>query len=289
MASSAALTAFAECLSGGVGGYFSSYMLFPLDVIKTRQQAGQHGSMLEMGRAISAEHGGVTGLWRGGHARAGQSMIEKVGFFYSYSLVKTLWERQTGVPLGVVAQLFIGWVSNVLHMPVSMPCDTVCIRMSTTGRSLGAVMLEASQQPFRHLYRGVAPYLLLGLKNAVQFAVYEPTKRWALAYSVARGSAGAGSLGAMSAFLLGAFSRLVSDTVMFPARRAKVLMQEEGGGSGKGDGMAGVLLWVAREQGVLAVFQGLGPELIRGMLSGALMLMAKERIDALVFSLLLRR
>ena len=168
---SATLTAFAECLSGGVGGYFSSYVLFPLDVIKTRQQAGQAGSMLAMSQKIATEYG-VAGLWRGGHARGGQSMIEKIGFFYSYALVKTLWERRTGVPLGVVSQLCIGWVSNVLHMPVSMPFDTIVIRMSTTGRRLGPVLAEAAQQPIRNLYRGVAPYLLLGLKNAVQFAVY---------------------------------------------------------------------------------------------------------------------
>jgi hypothetical protein len=52
--------------------------------------------------------------------------------------------------------------------------------------------------------------------------------------------------------------------------------------------MLGVLLHVAKQKGVLAVFDGLGPELIRGMLSGALMLMAKERIDAVVFSALLK-
>jgi hypothetical protein len=174
--SSAAVAALAECLSGGAGGYFSAYVLFPLDVIKTRQQAGQQGSMLKMARLITADFG-LAGLWRGGHARGGQSTIEKVGFFYSYALVKTLCERRTGQNLGVASQLLVGWLSNVLHMPVSMPCDTICVRMSTTGRGLGSVLAEASQQPFRNLYKGVAPYLLLGLKNAVQFAVYEPAKR----------------------------------------------------------------------------------------------------------------
>ena len=39
---------------------------------------------------------------------------------------------------------------------------------------------------------------------------------------------------------------------------------------------------VVREKGVLAVFDGLSPELVRGMLSGAVMLMVKEYIDAIV-------
>ncbi len=39
---------------------------------------------------------------------------------------------------------------------------------------------------------------------------------------------------------------------------------------------------VVREKGVLSVFDGLSPELVRGMLSGAVMLMVKEYIDAIV-------
>ena len=44
----------------------------------------------------------------------------------------------------------------------------------------------------------------------------------------------------------------------------------------------GVLSRLVRDKGPLAVFAGLGPELVRGMLSGALMLMVKEYIDAIV-------
>ena len=70
-------------------------------------------------------------------------------------------------------------------------------------------------------YKGVAAFLVLGLKNAAQFAVYEPTKRWQIARN------GGGTLTPLQAFLHGAFSRLVSDTVLFPARRAKVLQQQD--------------------------------------------------------------
>ena len=63
-------------------------------------------------------------------------------------------------------------------------------------------------------------FLVLGLKNAAQFAVYEPTKRWQINRN------GGGALTPGQAFVHGAFSRLVSDTVLFPARRAKVLQQQ---------------------------------------------------------------
>ena len=58
--------------------------------------------------------------------------------------------------------------------------------------------------------------------------------------------------------------------------------------SHKQQGMASVLLTLIRTDGFLSIFDGLVPELVRGMLSGALMLMAKERIDRIVFAVLLR-
>ncbi len=271
--------------------------------------------------------------------------------------------------------------ANWVHMPVSLPFDTIVVRMSTSGDSLSSVLSKARSQPVTSLcvicnspcgcilqcvlleralllyapcapdtqptwttacrYKGAAAFLVLGLKNAVQFAVYEPTKRWQIARNA--GSA----LTPLQAFLHGAFSRLVSDTVLFPARRAKVLQQRGHLSDGTSkvasnptmvrrhsfgqreppitssetirtcgrlvlllaacymqpvsrcltrllalrsvDLQLGVLGRVVREKGLLAVFDGLGPELVRGMLSGALMLMVKEYIDAIVMGAIIGR
>ena len=148
-APSAAFVAFAECISGGVGGWFSSFVLFPLDVVKTRMQAGEEGSAFEVGWRLY-QKSGATGLWKGGNARGLQSLIEKVGYFYAYALMQTLIERRRG-PMGVGLQLVVGYFANWVHMPVSMPFDTIVIRMTTTGRSLGSVLAEANSRPFRDL------------------------------------------------------------------------------------------------------------------------------------------
>jgi hypothetical protein len=73
-----------------------------------------------------------------------------VGFFYSYALAKALIEKRTGVPMGVLTNLAVGWLSNFLHMPLSMPCDTLVIRMSTTGKGLKQVCRcpYASTRPY---------------------------------------------------------------------------------------------------------------------------------------------
>eukprot|EP01044_Picomonas_judraskeda_P017034 COSAG03_NODE_3132_length_2190_cov_1.451937_1_plen_154_part_10 len=107
---SVALAAFAECFSGGVAGWLSSFVLFPLDVVKTRMQGGEEGSALDIARRL-VKKGGIAMLWTGGNARGLQSMIEKVGYFYSYTFMKRLLER-TG-PMGVATQLAVGYFVRV--------------------------------------------------------------------------------------------------------------------------------------------------------------------------------
>lgn len=102
----AAVIAFAECFSGGVAGWFSSFVLFPLDAVKTRMQGGEEGSALDVAGRLYKQ-GGLVALWKGGNARGLQSLIEKVGYFYSYAFMKTLIER-TG-PMGVATQLTVGY------------------------------------------------------------------------------------------------------------------------------------------------------------------------------------
>eukprot|EP00300_Choanocystis_sp_HF-7_P025012 c26635_g1_i1.p1 GENE.c26635_g1_i1~~c26635_g1_i1.p1 ORF type:complete len:173 (-),score=33.57 c26635_g1_i1:98-616(-) len=48
---------FVSFISGGIGGALSVILNNPIDVIKSRQQAGASGSMLQVGRAVLAQKG----------------------------------------------------------------------------------------------------------------------------------------------------------------------------------------------------------------------------------------
>ena len=88
---------------------------------------------------------------------------------------------------------------------------------------------------------------------------------------------------------------------MFPLIRAVKIRQAAGGRPKKGDvdgdgqtkksgggdgreeeeeGVVGTMARVMREEGALALYQGMGPEIGRGVLSSALMMMVKEKIFA---------
>jgi hypothetical protein len=162
------------------------------------------------------------------------------------------------------------------------------------------------EQGLSGFYKGIAAYFVLCLRPAVQFAVFERLKAARL------GSKGGVALGALDAFVLGAVARAVATVVVYPYTRAKVLAQvsvrrtRPAAPASDADGAAAavpeddddvtavrapqppvppvtvpaVLQAILEEEGVRGLFRGLGPEVFRGMLSGAVMLMVKEKIDA---------
>lgn len=150
----------------------------------------------------------------------------------------------------------------------------------------------------RNFYKGISAYFLLALKPALQYTVYEQVKTAFLKSKTRK------TLSAAEAFLLGMVARTVATVLVFPFLRAKVLMQtqkqlqatkdeqqqqqqEQGGMTWLANTTALDILWNQwQSKGLPGIFQGLGPELTRGVLSAALMLMIKERVAGTVHLLL---
>mmetsp|Transcript_13318 Transcript_13318/g.20209 ORF Transcript_13318/g.20209 Transcript_13318/m.20209 type:complete len:97 (-) Transcript_13318:23-313(-) len=76
-------------------------------------------------------------------------------------------------------------------------------------------------------------------------------------------------------------ARAVATVVVFPFIRAKVMAQANSD-SDNNKSMLETVVAMHREGGLSQLFQGLGPELTRGVLSAALMMMVKEQIAATV-------
>ena len=153
-------------------------------------------------------------------------------------------------------------------------------------------------------YKGLSAYYVLCFKPALQYTVYEQVKM--LWVQNRRDK----SLSAAEAFLLGMVARTVATVLVFPFLRAKVLMQkkanqqnaaieqaqEEGDAAATNSDGSRIdnppktntisvtsLLWeTLQREGWSGLYQGLGPELTRGIFSAALMLMIKERLAGTV-------
>jgi hypothetical protein len=89
------LKAVAGALAGGLGGVVSSLVLHPLDVLKTKQQSGEKLSIPALAVALIKKNG-VIGLWTGAPFVACQSLVEKFGYFFGYTLLRNLYQRVMG-------------------------------------------------------------------------------------------------------------------------------------------------------------------------------------------------
>lgn len=172
----------------------------------------------------------------------------------------------------------------------------------------------------KSFYKGIQAYWILCFKPALQYTIFEQFKAWILRLRQIRGGQegrnnSATQLPAGEAFLLGMFSRTVATLVVFPFVRAKVRMQSltrtrthhqssnnatdstkvsphstPSSTSSSVDSCAPTIWKLLAENythgGLKALYQGLGPELTRGVLSAALMMMVKERISGSVKKIL---
>jgi hypothetical protein len=285
--------AFAGALSGALGGFVSALVLFPLDVLKTRLQSGTDEGLVEIVRNI-VKRDGVLGLWGKTSVILGfQSMIEKFGYFFAYTLLRSLYQRFVGSAPGAIMTLAIGYCSEWCQLPFTIPIDKVTVIMrNRMGTDQPQGLLACAGEVWRagNLHAGIGGYTLLALKPATQFAAYEPAKAMWL------GRQGGGAeLAGLASFALGAYSRLVSDSFIYPGRRAKVQKQALAGAEDEESkamakmGAVSLCIHMVKTQGLGGLYRGLPTELFRGVLSGALLLLVKERMDVVATRMLLRQ
>ena len=127
-------------------------------------------------------------------------------------------------------------------------------------------------------YRGLSAFYVLCLKPSIQYSIYNRLKSAILDVT------GGTEIGSAQAFLLGMISRAISTIAVFPYVRAKVMLQSST--SSKSTSILRMLFSLHEKDGVQGMFQGLGPELARGVLSAAVMLMVKERLTGVVRGLM---
>lgn len=150
---------------------------------------------------------------------------------------------------------------------------------------MGAILSEKGPGGF---YKGIEAYTVLCLKPAIQYMVYDQIKKVFLAARPPpQGGAKkvAQSLSAAEAFLLGMFARVVATMLTYPYLRAKILLQSAPGNAKTKPSIPGMIAQQLADGGLGGVYQGIGPELTRGVFSAALMMTVKERIGVVIRAL----
>ncbi|CBF82205.1 hypothetical protein AN5269.2 [Aspergillus nidulans FGSC A4] len=136
-----------------------------------------------------------------------------------------------------------------------------------------------SEDGWTGLWRGFKVNLILVVNPMITYGFYQ----WL------RGRLKkARELGALDTFLLGACSKLLATVVTHPLIVAKTMLQSEAPESRKGKSFTGfteILAYIIRNEGLLRLYKGLAPQIIKGLLVQGLMMLLKERTELLMMAL----
>jgi hypothetical protein len=185
---SSALDAFADAFAAAAGGYFSCSVLFPLEIVKNKLQASQKSGLEEptffgIANEIYKENG-INGFIDGVTVSAVGSSTEKFVYFYVYSFMRAAYENATGSSPGPVMDLLVGYVCEFMHLPISMPLDTLGVKIQTNkDPSLGVAAIvnkTIKETGVAGFYKGWQAYFGLAWKPAIQYAVFEQAKAFCL-------------------------------------------------------------------------------------------------------------
>lgn len=305
------LGSLSEATSGAIGALVSTTVLYPLDTCKAKYQAElrAHGQRRYrnlsdvLWEAIST--GQVFSLYQGLGTKNLQSFIAQFVYFYGYSNFKRLYLERTGYKsIGTKANLILAAAAGACTAIATQPLDTASSRMQTSsfGKSKG-LWKTLAEGSWSDAFDGLGISLLLTSNPAIQFTVFDQLKQRLLMSKQDNNNTGSSAvaLSALSAFLLGALSKSIATVLTYPAIRCKVMIQaadtnDEVDKKAKVDSkvkpksrktISGVLYAIWRKEGIPGFFKGLHAQILKTVLSSALLLMIKEKISATTWVLIL--
>lgn len=250
------------------------------------------------------DEGGVGIFYEGIGTSAFQSACEKALYFFAYTYFKNSYQSIKGGSIGTVENLILGGMAEWAHLPITLPIDCLTTKIQTSknidGNPYKIMMAMFSEKGAKGMYKGWEAYYVLCLKPAIQYTVYEQIKAIILLsrskqHNQSRGrKRSSQTLSPAESFILGMIARAISTILCFPYTRAKVMLQAKKSDDGETDiqskkeatSIPEMLLKMYNEQGLQSLYIGLGPELTRGVLSTAFMMMVKEQIAAVMEALL---
>ncbi|KAG5405423.1 hypothetical protein IGI04_011542 [Brassica rapa subsp. trilocularis] len=290
------LESVSEATSGAVGSLLSTTILYPLDTCKSKFQAEVRAQGQQKYRHLSdvlweaVSKRQIMSLYKGLGTKNLQSFVSQFIYFYSYSYFKRAYSQRTG-------SKSIGTKANLL---IAAAAGASSSRMQTSefGESKG-LWKTLTGGAWGDAFDGLEISLLLTSNPAIQYTVFDQLKQRLLEQKTAKAENGSSSpvvLSAFMAFLLGAASKSVATVITYPAIRCKVMIQAADDSKGKETKkpirrtrktILGVVCDIWRKEGMLGFFKGLHAQILKTVLSSALLLMIKEKISATTWILIL--
>ncbi|KAF5844842.1 hypothetical protein GGP41_008814 [Bipolaris sorokiniana] len=299
------LPPWGNAVAGAAGAVIANTLVYPLDLIKTRLQVQvkrsptadatnpaddeHYDSALDAIRKVFAREG-LSGLYAGmGGALLGVASTN-FAYFYWYTIVRTLYmsNRALQTSPGTAVELSLGAVAGALAQLFTIPVAVVTTRQQTMSKSERKGMIATAmdvvngEDGWTGLWRGLRASLVLVINPSITYGAYQRLRE--VLYP------GKKNLKPMEAFLLGSLSKMLATIATQPLIVAKVGLQSKPPPSRNGKpfkSFTEVMQYIIEHEGAMALFKGIGPQILKGLLVQGFLMMTKERIE-LSFILLFR-
>ncbi|EMR71488.1 hypothetical protein MGN70_010783 [Eutypa lata] len=292
-------------VAGSTGAVLANALVYPLDIVKTRLQ-------VQVKRAPGAEYGpddsephyastwdavskifadeGINGLYAGINGSLLGVASTNFAYFYWYSTVREFYFRSQKVPTppSTAIELALGAVAGAVAQLCTIPVAVVTTRQQTQSKSERKGLIETAREVIHSedgvfgLWRGLKASLVLVINPAITYGAYERLKNVFFP--------GKARLTPGEAFLLGAMSKSLATIATQPLIVAKVGLQSKPPSQRQGKPFKGfieVMQFIIQHEGLLGLFKGIGPQILKGLLVQGILMMTKERME-LLFILLFR-
>ncbi|CEJ56594.1 hypothetical protein PMG11_02796 [Penicillium brasilianum] len=291
-------------VSGTTAAILANVLVYPLDVVKTRLQVQVHQHRTKHGDeaadhsrmqdaqytgAVDAvrkilQQDGISGLYSGLESSIAGTASMNFAYFYWSAAARTVYQhalRYHGIEdfNSIIKEFGLGAVGGALAQLCTTPISVIATRQQTRKacdgqQSMWETMMEivSSEDGWTGLWRGLKVNLILVINPMITYGVYQ----WLRGGLVGLKK----HVGSLDAFLLGALSKVLATIATHPLIVAKTMLQSKPPPQRRGRpfrGFTEVLVYIVKHEGVLRLYKGLIPQIVKGFVVQGLMMMLKER------------
>ncbi|KAJ1674584.1 hypothetical protein EV182_002979 [Spiromyces aspiralis] len=272
------LSPFGHATSGAASSVLALLLIYPLDTSR----------LLTEVRSILTKEG-IAGFYAGLGPNLLNQLLSGFCYFFCSSLLRSRYRKLRRLPpstlLSTSAELSLSALAGMLCQALTLPVSVIATRMQTDDlderRSLsGTVCQILAEDGLAGLWRGFRPSMALCINPAITYGVFERLKSTILAASGGRQR----SLSSTQAFVIAALSKSLATVVTYPYIMAKVRLQWRPSKkllSDHGDAVVyrstiEVLKKTWGLQGFSGLYQGMRVQIVKAVITQALLLMFKE-------------
>ncbi|MCJ1334814.1 ADP/ATP carrier protein [Bachmanniomyces sp. S44760] len=293
------LPPWGNALAGATGAVIANAIVYPLDIVKTRIQvqvkskpgdeaplttnSHHYTSTVDAIQKILADEG-LLGLYSGINGSLIGVASTNFAYFYWYSVIRTLYLSSQKVPKppGTAIELGLGAAAGAVAQVFTIPVAVITTRQQTQPKGDKKGLLDTgrevinSEDGWTGLWRGLKASLVLVVNPAITYGAYQRLKDVIFP--------GKTNLRPWEAFLLGAMSKSLATIATQPLIVAKVGLQSRPPPARQGkpfESFIEVMKYIVDNEGPLALFKGITPQIVKGLLVQGLLMMTKERMEIL--------